>query len=327
MADTERFVWFERHVHPLLGDLINGSFEVIGPDDPGDAFAGISRARGVVASQEHYSGAVFDQAPELIVLARTGIGVETIDLEAATVRGIAVCNTPEGPTVSTAEHTIAMMLAVAKSLQPSAAALRGGERDLYSRHEAIELAGTTLGLIGYGRIARRVARAAQAMGMHVVAYDPHIVPDAFDVERADSFVEVLRVSDTVSIHVPLTKATHHLFDADALALMKPGAVLINTSRGGVVDQEALLGSIVHGHLFGAGLDVTDPEPLPPDHPLLHHDRIVVTPHVASGTLAGKRRIFGTAIAEVARVLNGHEPHHLVNTDVVGRWQEQRTATQ
>ncbi|MFV2000980.1 MAG: NAD(P)-dependent oxidoreductase [Acidimicrobiia bacterium] len=325
MVDTERFVWFERHVHPFPGDPFDGSFEVIGPDNTNDAFAGISRAHGGVASQEHYSGAVFDLAPKLIVLARTGIGIETIDLEAATSRGIAVCNTPDGPTISTAEHTIAMMLAVAKSLQPSAEALRAGEKDLYSRHEAIELAGTTLGLVGYGRIARRVARAAEAIGMYVVAYDPHILPDAFDVKRADSFGELLRMSDTVSIHVPLTEATYRLFDADAFALMKPGAVLINTSRGGVVDQESLLGSIISGHLFGAGLDVTEPEPLPPDHPLLHHDRIIVTPHVASGTLAGKQRIFGTAIAEVARVLNGREPHHLVNTDVVGRWQERRSA--
>ncbi|MFV1963014.1 MAG: NAD(P)-dependent oxidoreductase, partial [Acidimicrobiia bacterium] len=270
---------------------------------------------------------VFDRAPRLKVVARTGIGVETVDLEAATERGIAVCNTPDGPTVSTAEHAVALILAVAKSLKLSASRLRAGEEDLYARHEAIELAGTTLGLVGYGRISRRVARAACAMAMHVVAYDPYLDADAFDVQHADGFHELLKLSDIVSIHVPLTEATRHLFDVEALALMKPGAVLINTSRGGVVDQDALLAAISQGHLFGAGLDVTDPEPLPADHPLLHHDRIVVTPHVASGTLDGKRRIFATAVSEVARVLDGRVPHHLVNTNVVERLKKRRSATE
>ncbi|MFV1961551.1 MAG: NAD(P)-dependent oxidoreductase [Acidimicrobiia bacterium] len=327
MVREMRYVWFEREVHPRLADLIDDSFDVIGPDGSGDSFAGISLALGVIASTGRYSGSVFDRAPGLRVVARTGIGVETVDLGAATDRCIAVCNAPDGPTVSTAEHAVALILAVAKSLKRSASRLRAGEDDLYARHEAIELAGTTLGLVGYGRISRRVARAAAAMDMHVVAYDPNLDADAFDVQRADGFEELLKQSDSVSIHVPLTEATRHLFDVEALASMKPGAVLINTSRGGVVDQDALLAAITEGHLFGAGLDVTDPEPLPADHPLLHHDRIVVTPHVASGTLAGKRRIFATAVAEVARVLDGRDPHHLVNTNVVERLRERRSATQ
>lgn len=327
MAGETRRVWFEREVHPRLADLIDDSFDVIGPDGSDDSFAGISPAHGVIASVAHYSESVFDRAPGLKVVARTGIGVETVDLDAATDRGIAICNTPDGPTVSTAEHAVALILAVAKSLKWSALRLRAGEDDLYARHEAIELAGTTLGLVGYGRIARRVARAAAAMDMHVVAHDPYLDSDAFDVQRAESFEELLKLSDSVSIHVPLTEATRHLFDVEAIASMRPGAVLINTSRGGVVDQDALLAAINSGHLFGAGLDVTDPEPLPADHPLLHHDRIVVTPHVASGTLAGKRRIFATAVAEVARVLDGQDPHHLVNTNVVKRLQERRSTTQ
>ena len=321
-----RYVWFEREVDPRLADLIDDSFDVIGPDGTDDSFAGISLAHGVIASVGRYSESVFDRAPALKVVARTGIGVDAVDLDAATDRGIAVCNTPDGPTVSTAEHAVALILAVAKSLKWSASRLRAGKDDLYARHEAIELAGTTLGLVGYGRISRRVARAAAAMDMHVVAYDPYLDADAFDVQRADSFGELLKLSDSVSIHVPLTEATRHLFDVEALALMKPDAVLINTSRGGVVDQDALLAAVKQGRLFGAGLDVTDPEPLPADHPLLHHDRIVVTPHVASGTLAGRRRIFATAVSEVARVLDGRDPRHLVNTRVVERLHQRRSAT-
>ncbi len=326
MTRQMRYVWFEREVHPQLVDLIDDSFEVIGPNGTGDSFAGISLAHGVIASAEYYTESVLDRAPELKVIARTGIGVERIDLGAATDHGVAVCNAPEGPTISTAEHTVALLLAVTKSLMQSASQLRAGEDDLYARHEAVELAGTTLGLVGYGRISRRVARAADAMDMHVVAYDPYLDADAFNVQRADSLDELLKLSDSVSIHVPLTETTLHLFGPDTLALMKPGAVLINTSRGGVVDQDALLHAITTGHLFGAGLDVTDPEPLPTDHPLLNHDRIVVTPHIASGTLSGKRRIFGTAVGEVARVLAGHTPHHLVNTDVAEHLQQQRSAT-
>lgn len=326
MTRQMRYVWFEREVHPQLADLIDDSFDVIGPNVAGDSFSGISRAHGVIASAEHYTESVLDRARELKVIARTGIGVERIDLDAATDHGIAVCNTPEGPTVSTAEHAVALLLAVTKSLKRSASRLRAGEDDLYARHEAVELACTTLGLVGYGRISRRVARAARAMDMHVVAYDPYLEADAFDVQRADSLDELLKLSDSVSIHVPLTEATRRLFDADTLATMKPGAVLINTSRGGVVDQDALLSAIIAGHLFGAGLDVTDPEPLPRDHPLLHHDRIVVTPHVASGTLSGKRRIFATAVGEVARVLEGGRPHHLVNTKVAEHPHHQRSAT-
>jgi D-3-phosphoglycerate dehydrogenase len=326
MARETRYVWFERDVHPRLVDLIDQSFDVIGPGEPGDFFAGISPAHGVIASAARYSTSVFDRAPSLRVIARTGIGVETVDLEAATDRGIAVCNVPDGPTISTGEHTVALILAVAKSLKVSAARLRAGEEDLYAGHEAIELADTTLGLVGYGRIARRVARAAAAMDMNVVAYDPYLDADEFDVERADDLHELLRASAIVSVHVPLTPATHHLFDGDAIASMSPGAVLVNTSRGGVVDQDALLAAIMQGQLFGAGLDVTDPEPLPPDHPLLHHDRIVVTPHVAAGTLAAKRRIFATAVAEIGRVLDGNDPHHLVNTEVIELLRERRNAT-
>jgi phosphoglycerate dehydrogenase-like enzyme len=325
MARERRYVWFERDVHPRLVDLIDHSFDVIGPGEPGDFFAGISPAHGVIASAARYSASVFDRAPALQVVARTGIGVETVDLEAATDRGIAVCNVPDGPTISTGEHTVALILAVAKSLKVSAARLRAGEEDLYAGHEAIELAGTTLGLVGYGRIARRVASVAAAMDMDVVAYDPYLDADEFDVERADDLHELLRASAIVSVHVPLTPATHHLFDGDAIASMSPGAVLVNTSRGGVVDQDALLAAIMQGQLFGAGLDVTDPEPLPPDHPLLHHDRIVVTPHVAAGTLAAKRRIFATAVAEIGRVLDGNDPHHLVNTDVMEPLRERRSA--
>ncbi len=257
-----------------------------------------------------------ERAPHLRVICRTGIGVDKVDIAAATARGIAVCNTPDGPTVSTAEHTVALLLAAAKHITRSAQWLRAAETEMYRRHEAIELAGTTLGLIGYGRISRRVAQAAHGLGMEVVAFDPYLAETAFaGARRAATLVEVLGAADVVSVHVPLTTDTRHLFGAAEFDAMKAGAVFVNTSRGGVVDQEALLAALDSGRLMSAGLDVTDPEPLPPDHPLLNRNDVVVTPHVASATFAGRRRIFRSAFAQAVLVANGERPPHLVNPEV------------
>lgn len=317
-------IWFERPVHPDLSDLVGPEVEALGPGDGADPYAGIEGATGVMASVLPYDGEVMDRAPQLLVIARTGIGYDQIDLDAATRRGIAVTNTPDAPTVSTAEHTIALLLALTKNVVSAATALRSAAGDYYTTHRALELEGKTLGLVGFGRIARRVAQAALGLGMKVAAYDP-LLPalpaDQFFVERVADLDELCRRADVVSIHVPLTADTRHLFDRRRIRSMRPGAILVNTARGGVVDHAALLESLESGHLWGAALDVTDPEPLPPDHPLLHRPEVVVTPHIASGTAEGRRRIFTTALAQVLAVLSGERPEHLVNTDV---WAQRRS---
>nr|NIR39636.1 3-phosphoglycerate dehydrogenase [Actinomycetota bacterium]NIS34400.1 3-phosphoglycerate dehydrogenase [Actinomycetota bacterium]NIT97451.1 3-phosphoglycerate dehydrogenase [Actinomycetota bacterium]NIU21123.1 3-phosphoglycerate dehydrogenase [Actinomycetota bacterium]NIU69176.1 3-phosphoglycerate dehydrogenase [Actinomycetota bacterium] len=169
----------------------------------------------------------------------------------------------------------------------------------------------------FGRIARRVAGAGIGLGMRVRVYDPYVKHNGFpsSVTRETELAALLAAADVVSVHVPLSDETRRMFDADAFAAMKPGSVFINTARGGLVDQDALLGALEEGRLFGAGLDVTEPEPLPPEHPLLHRPDVIVTPHVASGTQEGKRRIFRTTIAQVIHVLNGERPPHLVNPEV------------
>ncbi len=312
-----RPVWFERDILPDLLHEVEAAVRVVGPGTDGRPLAGIEDAEGAMAGALRYDAELMDHAPSLLVIARTGIGVDTVDIAEATTRGIAVCNTPDGPTVSTAEHAIALMLAVAKSIKRSEAELGAGKGNYYANHAAIELDGKTLGLVGFGRIARRVAGAALGLGMSVSIHDPYLDPDGVphSVTSVADFDDLLATADVVSAHVPLGEDTRGMFDAAAFASMKPGAIFINTARGGLVDHGALLEAVDGGRLHGAGLDVTDPEPLGQDDPLLHRDNVVVTPHVASGTHEGKRRIFRIALAQVVDVVNGKLPAHLVNPEV------------
>ena len=322
MTGASHPVWFERPVPEEFASEIGPGIEVLGPGRASDKFRGIESAAGVIASVLRYDGFVMDRAARAVAIVRTGIGYDRVDVDAATVRGIAVCNTPNAPTVSTAEHAIALLLAVTKGVYASSDRLRRGDDDLYSRHDAIELEGKTLGLVGFGRIARRVGAVARSLGMQVVAFDPFLAHETDAMTRIESLDELLTSADVVSVHVPLTGETRGLFDERRFAAMKPGSYFINTSRGGVVDQEALVAALATGHLRGAGLDVTDPEPLPADHPLLHRSDVLVTPHVASATSEGKRRIFRSALAEVLAVLDGKQPEHLINPEV---WPPKRRA--
>jgi phosphoglycerate dehydrogenase-like enzyme len=213
------------------------------------------------------------------------------------------------------------MLMVAKRIKAAEAALESGTTaGFFVRNQGVELAGKVLGLVGLGRIARRVATMAEAIGMRVVAFDPFIEPTGFPdgVTRAETLDALLPTADVISVHVPLTDASRGMFHALRFAAMKPGAIFINTARGGLVDQDALLAALDAGHLGGAGLDVTTPEPLPADHPLLGRDDIVVTPHIASATDAGKVRMLRSAFEGAMAVLRGERPEHLVNPEVWGR---------
>ena len=314
-------IWFERDMPDHVAATIAGLATPIGPGTatPQDLLSSVGAADAIIASSlATYDGSGMDRAPHLRVISRTGIGVDKIDLGAATKRGIAVCNTPDAPTISTAEHTITLMLSVAKRVEGSQAALRSGGRDLFGSHQGHEVAGKVLGLVGIGRIGTNVARMARALSMTVIAYDPFV--DTTDVAQAgiqmvDSLDQLLAEADVISVHLILTNETEHLMNAGHIAQMKPGATLINTARGGLVDHDALLASLENDRLFGAGLDVTDPEPLPPNHPLLHRDDVVVTPHVAAATAAGKARLYESAVAQALQVLHGEYPNHLVNPDV------------
>jgi D-3-phosphoglycerate dehydrogenase len=319
-------IWFERDIPDYVLNDLAGVAEPLGPGTatPHDLAAALPSAQAAIASSlVVYDAALMDLAPQLQVIARTGIGYDKVDLRAATDRGIAVCNAPDAPTISTAEHTLALMLAVAKQLHAAQTALRGGGRDFFASHRGIELAGRTLGLVGAGRIGRAVAGMAGGFGMAVAAYDPYADPNVLEtagIRLADSLNGLLSEADVISLHVPLTDRTRGLIDAAALELMKPDSILINTARGGLVDHDALLAALEQGRLFGAGLDVTDPEPLPPEHPLLARRDVVVTPHVAAATGEGKARLYESAVSQALQVLRGERPLHLVNPEVWSRRQ-------
>lgn len=273
----------------------------------------------VAAARVRYDASLFAQAPLLRAICRTGIGYDNVNVADATKFGIAVCNVPDGPTISTAEHAVCLLLAVAKNLHRSSRVLRDDVRgDYFSMFTGIELDGQTLGLVGLGRIGSRVARAARGLGMHVLAYDPYLNRDLareVGAETAASLDDVLDRADVISLHVPLTAETRHLVNAERLANMKRGAILINTARGGLVDEAALLAALESGHLRGAGIDVFDTEPPPADHPLLSHPNVIATPHVAAATTAAKARLWKGAIRQALAVLEGQRPAHLVNPEV------------
>ncbi len=294
---------------------------VVGPDVRLLAASdSLDAATGVIVGAVRWGPSRFDQAPNLRVLARTGIGVDAVDLGEATRRGVMVTNTPDGPTVSTAEHAVALLFAVAKTLPEQQQMLRQAAGDYTASSRATELDGLTLGLVAYGRIARRVATIAAAVGMDVVAYDPFLSPDAVATDpravRLVDFDELLATADVISLHCPLTDESHRLFRAETFARCKPGLIFVNAARGGLVDHDDLLAALDSGQVKAAGLDVTDPEPLPPDHALLHRPDVVVTPHVASSTVVGRRRMLTMALEQAMTALSGSVPEHLVNRDVL-----------
>jgi D-3-phosphoglycerate dehydrogenase len=310
MADLAR-LYVDRALPPEAAELLAGRFTFCGPD-----LEALATADAIIAGATRWDGARFDLAPRARVLSRSGIGYDSIDVAAATERGIVVCIAADAPTVSTAEHAVALILAAAKRLVPNQLRLRAGGGDYFTFTRSIELDGRTLGLVGYGRIARRVGRAAAALGMDVIACDPYVTASDGDAELV-RFDELLRRSDVISVHAPLTDETRHLFDTAAFAAVRPGVVFVNTARGGLVDQDALLAALDAGRVGAAAIDVTEPEPLPPDHPLLHRDDVIVTPHVASATDVGKLRLYQHAVDNALLVLEGGRPPHVVNPEVLG----------
>ncbi len=245
----------------------------------------------IVRSETRVTAEVMAKAPELKVIARAGTGVDTIDVAAATRRGIAVMNAPGANTVSAAEHAFGLLLALVRHIPPAADSMRRGDWDR-KRYEGTELRGKTMGVVGLGRIGGHVANLARAFGMSVVAHDPFL-PDERAVElqvKLLSLDQLLKVADVVSLHLALTSDTHHLINAQRLALMKPTAMIINTARGELVEEAALAAAIKSKKLGGAAIDVFAVEPLPADSPLRGLDRVILTPHLAASTAEAQERV-------------------------------------
>ena len=270
----------------------------------------------VVRSETKVTRDVIEAGGKLQVIARAGIGVDNIDLEAATARGIAVVNAPTGNTVAAAEHTIALMLAMARNLPQAHLSMKEGQWER-SAFMGIELRNKTLGIVGLGRVGSEVARRAQGLSMHLLAYDPFVSPDYARLLRAElvSLEELLEQSDFVTVHTALTEDTRHLIGEAQLAGMKPGARLINVARGELVDEDALLNALNGGRLAGAALDVFLQEP-PGDTPLVRHPKVIVTPHLGASTEEAQTEVAIEAADQVLAVLNGVPAQNTVNAPFV-----------
>jgi len=251
--------------------------------------------------------------PSLKVIAQYAVGLDNVDLEAAKERGVVVTHTPGVLTDATADLAFALLSAAARRVVEGHDYVRRGEWKTWHPELLLgpELHEATVGVVGFGRIGQAFARRTRGFGMKVIYSSRRPKPDAEAELHAERVAldELLARADFVSLHAPLTPETHRLMNAERLARMKEGAVLVNTARGKVVDTQALLGALEHGPLFAAGLDVTDPEPLPLDHPLLHHPRAVVTPHIGSAGRRTRLQMAEMVARDVLAVLEGRPPQH------------------
>jgi D-3-phosphoglycerate dehydrogenase len=271
----------------------------------------------VVRSATKVTAELIGRADNLKVIGRAGVGIDNVDVEAATRRGIVVANAPESTVISAAEHTIGLLVALTRNIPQAHAALKQGrwERKTYG---GVELADKTLGVLGFGRIGQQVARRAAGLGMRVVAYDPFVPPDRFrelGVERVESEREVYAAADFLTLHLPLTDQTRGSINAKAFGRMRNGVRIVNAARGALVDEDDLLEALKSGKVGGAALDVFSTEPY--TGPLLELDNVVVTPHLAASTGEAQDRA-GVIVAEqVAAALEGGLVSNAVNIPVIG----------
>ena len=271
----------------------------------------------VVRSATKVTAELIGRADNLKVIGRAGVGIDNVDVEAATRRGIVVANAPESTVISAAEHTIGLLVALTRNIPQAHAALKQGrwERKTYG---GVELADKTLGVLGFGRIGQQVARRAAGLGMRVVAYDPFVSPDRFrelGVERVESEREVYAAADFLTLHLPLTDQTRGSINAKAFGRMRNGVRIVNAARGALVDEDDLLEALKSGKVGGAALDVFSTEPY--TGPLLELDNVVATPHLAASTEEAQDRA-GVIIAEqVAAALDGGLVSNAVNIPVIG----------
>ena len=253
----------------------------------------------------------------LRVVARAGVGVDNIDVPAATALGIIVVNAPTGNVVAAAEHTIALLMSLARLVPQADAHVRSGQWKR-SQFMGVEVRNKVLGTVGLGKVAQEVVRRAQAMGMRVLAYDPYVTPDYAaqrDVQLA-SLDELYADADFITVHVPMTETTRNLINAEAFAKMKPGVRILNVARGGVINELALVEAIEAGKVAGAAIDVFEAEPLPAESPLRRTDRIILTPHLGGSTVEAQEQVAEDVAVQVVDVLNDRPARYAVNAPII-----------
>ena len=293
-----------------LSDLV---FVTVADNDQASFDLHIADAEGILLSTAYkMTRPVIESAKNLKVISRTGVGVDNVDVQAASEKGILVLNTPQANSISVAEHTVSLIMALSKQLTQYDHAVRSGNFAIRRTNNAVDLDGKTLGLIGCGRIGRFAAEKCEAaFHMQVIGYDPYI-------EKLDGITlykdikDVFRLADYISIHIPLTPETKNLVGEELLSLMKPTAYIVNTARGGIINESALAKALAENRIAGAALDVFEQEPPTADNPLLALGNIILTPHSAALTKECSERVATEAALGLADYLHGREPKAIFN---------------
>ncbi|HEX3615127.1 MAG TPA: C-terminal binding protein [Solirubrobacteraceae bacterium] len=277
----------------------------------------VSEADAILVTYAPITERVIAAAPRCRIIARLGIGYDNVDIAAASQAGVVVTNVPDYCLDEVADHAMALLLASVRQVVGAVNRVRDGEWD-GGRGEIHRMRGRRLALIGLGGVGRRMAIRAQAFGVSVVAYDPYVTEWDFDsVQRAETLVEAVADADYISLHSPLTEATRHVINADLISEMRRTPIIVNTSRGPLIDHHALLDGLDSGMLTGATLDVTDPEPPAVGDRLRTDPRVLVTPHMAFYSIEAGEELRRRAATEVVRVLNGEQPENAVNGPALG----------
>lgn len=282
-----------------------------------EVIAAAADADGIVVQYATIDAEVLDALPRLKSIGRYGVGVDTVDVDAATARGVAVSNVPDYGTEAVSDHAIGLALAVGRGIARLDRGIRAGSADFVPVKPLRLIGGRIFGIIGLGLIGGATARKARGLGYEVIAADARReLGSTVDGVRIVSLEELLSISDVISMHTPLTPETHHLISTDQLAQMKPEAILVNTSRGGVIDTAALVEALTERKIYGAGLDVHEQEPIPADHPLTSFDSVVLTPHIAWYTEESYFELKRRTVENVIRTVNEERPRDILNPEVL-----------
>jgi len=301
----------------ILGQ-VDAALLVAASGDEAELVRMAPQADAILTCWKHVTPAVVDAASRCLHISRYGVGLDNIAVKRATEQGIVVTNVPDFCVEEVSDHAMALLLACARGVVGFAQATRQGQWDNKGQGVLPRLRGQTLGLIGFGNSARALLPKARGFGLRVIAYTPRLAVDAIDLPdiATQELDFLLQESDYISIHAPLTTATHHLFNERAFRLMKPTAYLINTSRGAIIDEAALIKALDKGWLAGAALDVLSQEPPVPDHSLLQRDDVIVTPHAAFYSGSAIEELARKAAHQVAQTFRGETPTNIVNPTVL-----------